>query len=73
MEYLVVRFGAPSDRRAVLIDGNPNPFGQTNELIQIEAGTHTITLVPPPDFSPPTQTVVVTGTSELAPCTVTFT
>ena len=71
MEYLVVRFGAQSDRRGVLVNGNP--FGQTNTLIQIDAGTHTITLVPPPNFAPPTQTVVVTGTSELAPCTVTFT
>ena len=71
MEYLVVRFGAQSDRRGVLVNGNP--FGQTNTLIQIEAGTHTIALVSPPDFAPPTQTVVVTGTSELAPCTVTFT
>ena len=70
MEYLVVRFGVPTDRRGVLVNGNP--FGQTNTLIQIEAGTHTIALVPPPDFSPPSQTVVIADTSELAPFTVTF-
>ena len=70
MEYLVVRFGAPTVRRGVLVNGNP--FGQTNTLIPIDAGTHTITLVPPPDFSPPTQTVVIADTSELAPLTVTF-
>ena len=70
MEYLVVRFGAASERRGVLVDDNP--FGLTNTLIQVEAGTHTITLVPPPDFSPAAQTVVIADTSELAPFTVTF-
>ena len=49
MEYLRVRFGAPTVRRGVLVNGNP--FGQTNTLIPIDAGTHTITLViPEPGF-----------------------
>ena len=71
MEYLVVRFGAAGDRRQVLVNGNP--FGQTNTLIQIDAGTHTITLVGPPPFSPAAQTVIVRDTAELAPCIVAFT
>jgi len=71
MEFLVVRFGAPTVRRGVLVNGNQ--FGLTNTLIQIEAGTHTIALAPPPDFSPATRTVVIADTSELAPYTVTFT
>jgi PEGA domain-containing protein len=69
MEYLVVKF----DRsRRVVIDGSP--FGSTNTVIQIEAGTHTITLAPPADFSPPTPlTVVIVDTSVITPLTVSFT
>ena len=67
MEYLVVKF----DRsRRVVIDGSP--FGLTNTVIQIEAGTHTVTLAPPADFSPATLTVVAVETSALAPLTVAF-
>ena len=67
MEYLVVEF----DRsRRVVIDGSP--FGLTNTVIQVEAGTHTVTLAPPADFSPATLTVVVVETSALAPLTVAF-
>ena len=67
MEYLVVKF---ERSRRVVIDGNP--FGLTNTVIQIEAGTHTVTLAPPADFAPATQAVVVVDTSALAPMTVTF-
>ncbi len=67
MEYLLVKFELS---RRVLIDGNP--FGFTNTIIQIDAGTHTITLEPPPDFSPLTQTVLIANTSPLDPLTVTF-
>jgi PEGA domain-containing protein len=67
MEYLVVKF--ERSRRVVI---NGNPFGLTNTLIQIEAGTHTVTLAPPADFSPATLAVVVVDTSALAPLTVTF-
>ena len=67
MEYLVVRF----DRsRRVVIDGSP--FGLTNAIIQVEAGTHTVTLAPPADFAPATLTVVIVETSALAPLTVAF-
>ena len=67
MEYLLVKFELS---RRVLVNGNP--FGFTNTVIQIEAGTHTVTLEPPPDFSPLAQTVRIANTSPLAPLTVTF-
>jgi hypothetical protein len=67
VEYLLVTF----DRvRRVTVDDSP--FGWTNTVIQIEAGTHTITLAAPPDFSPLTQTVVIANTSALDPLKVTF-
>ena len=67
MEYLLVKF---ERSRRVLINGNP--FGFTNAIIQIEAGTHTVSLEAPPDFSPLEQTILVQATSALAPLTVTF-
>jgi hypothetical protein len=67
MEYLAVRFEAS---RRVLV--NDNPFGFTNTVIQLDAGTHQITLEPPPDFSPIAQTVMVRDTSPLDPMIVTF-
>ena len=67
MEYLLVKF---ETSRRVLV--NDNPFGLTNTVIQIEAGTHTVALVAPPDFSPLAQTVLIANTSPLAPLTVTF-
>lgn len=68
MEYLVVRFDVS---RRVLVNGNP--FGLTNAIIQIDAGTHQVALLPPPsDFSPLAQTVLVKDTSPLAPLTITF-
>jgi hypothetical protein len=67
MEFLVVRFDTS---RRVLVNGNP--FGLTNTLIQIDAGTHRIALAPPADFAPTAQTVLVKNTSPLAPLTVSF-
>lgn len=46
--------------------------GQTEELIELEAGTHTITLGPPPNFTPPERRIVLKGTSPLSPQEVTF-
>jgi hypothetical protein len=67
MEYLVVHF--PRSRR-VKVDGEFN--GRTEELIELEAGRHTIGLGPPPNFTPPEQTVILKDTSPLAPREVTF-
>lgn len=67
MEYLVVHF--PRSRR-VNVDGEYH--GRTEELIELEAGTHTVTLDPPPDFRPPELTVVLQDTSPLTPSEATF-
>jgi len=67
MEYLLVRF--PRSRR-VAIDGEFN--GRTNELIELEAGTYTVSLGPPPNFTPESRRVVLRNTSALEPKEVTF-
>lgn len=68
MEYLVVRFPGS---RPVLINGTIN--GRTNALLQLAAGTHTISLTPPMDFSPPGgHEVELRGTNPLDPRVVRF-
>ena len=67
MEYLVVWF---SQSRPVLIDGEIN--GRTGELIELEAGTYTVSLGPPPNFTPASQQVVLKDTSVLEPKEVEF-
>jgi hypothetical protein len=70
MEYLKVIF--PEDGRRVLIDGKRN--GTTNVVIEVDAGTHTVSLVPPLDFMPKEQQVVLepNETGSLSPKEVTF-
>lgn len=67
MEYLIVHF--PRSRR-VKVDGEFNR--RTEELIELEAGTHTITLGPPPNFTPSDRRIVLKDTSPLSPREVTF-
>lgn len=68
MEYLLVHF--PRSRR-VLIDDEFN--GRTNELIELEAGRHTVSLGPPYDnYEPDEYTVILKNTSVLNPREVTF-
>jgi hypothetical protein len=67
MEYLFVRF---PDRREVRIDGSPH--GWTNVVLQLEAGTHTVTLALPRNFSPIEQTVLLQNTAAIDPCRITF-
>lgn len=69
MEYLKVNF---LKERGVLVNGNQS--GKTNLVIEIEAGTHTISLAPPPDFSPREINVTLepNQTSPLSPQEVTF-
>ena len=67
MEYLLVRF---SESREVRVGGTPN--GKTNIVLQLDAGTHTVTLGPPFNFSPLEQKVLLQNTAALAPCRVTF-
>lgn len=70
MEHLKVIF--PEDGRGVLIDGQRN--GTTNVVIQIDAGTYTVSLVPPPVFIPTEQRVVLdpNQTGPLSPKEVAF-
>lgn len=67
MEYLVVRF--PRSRR-VTIDDEFN--GRTNVVIELEAGTYTVSLGPPANFTPKSRRVVLKDTSALAPKEVAF-
>ena len=67
MEYLIVRF---RESRKVIIDGGPS--GQTNTLLELEAGTHTVSLGPPDNFTPKSQVLLLRGTSALAPKEVAF-
>jgi len=67
VEILVVHF--PRSRR-VKVDGSFH--GRTEELIELEAGTHTVTLGPPDNFAPRERTIILKDTSPLSPFEVTF-
>lgn len=68
MEYLLVNY--PNDRE-VLIDNILQ--GRTNETIELEKGTHIISLKSPPlNFRPKQKKITLAGTSSLAPQEVTF-
>jgi hypothetical protein len=67
MEYLIVHF--PRSRR-VVIDDEFN--GRTEDVIEIEAGKHVVSLGSPANFTPDEQTVILQDTSELAPCEISF-
>lgn len=68
MEYLLVNF--PEDRE-VIIDKIVQ--GRTNEIVEIERGTHVISLkAPPNDFRPRQKKITLTDTSVLTPQEVTL-
>lgn len=68
MEYLLANF--PEDRE-VLIDTVIQ--GRTNETIEVEKGTHIISLKSPPrNFQPKQKKIVLSGTSSLTPQEVNF-
>jgi hypothetical protein len=67
MEYLLVRF---DQRRRVVVNGLRNGF--TNSILQLESGSYEITLEPPPDFSPLSQSVRLQNTAAMDPYQVTF-
>jgi hypothetical protein len=67
MEFLIVHF--PRSRR-VRVDGEFN--GRTEELIEIEAGRHVVTLGPPANFTPEERIVILKDTSELEPREIDF-
>ena len=68
MEYLLVNY---PEEREVIIDNNVQ--GRTGESIEVEKGTHIISLKSPPDdFRPKQKKITLAGTSSLAPQEVTF-
>ena len=67
MEYLIVHF--PRSRR-VRIDDEFN--GRTEEVIELEAGRHIVSLGPPYNFTPDRRTIILKDTSELEPREIRF-
>ena len=67
MEYLIVHF--PRSRR-VKVDDEFN--GRTDELIELEPGSHVVTLGPPDNFTPYERRLVLKETSELEPREIAF-
>lgn len=73
MEYVIVEFG---ERREVLVDGVSQGDNMTAPgsycLLMVTDGTHTLELGGPKNYVPPSQTVVIDGTSPINPLRVVF-
>lgn len=67
MEFLIMHF--PRSRR-VLVDDEFN--GRTEDLIELEAGRHVVSLGPPYNYTPEERTIILKDTSELEPREVSF-
>lgn len=67
MQYLLVTF---PEQRTVIIDDIEQ--GMTNEVIELEAGTHSATLQAPSDFDPEMREFILRRTSELNPKVIRF-
>jgi hypothetical protein len=67
VEYLIVTF---KESRTVLADGDP--VGVTNHTLMIPANQYDITLQGD-GYAPPSQSVVIAGTSIMRPKVVAFT
>lgn len=68
MEFVIVRFPRS---RSVIMDNAP--AGNTNTRLPVQAGTHVFDLDVPDDYTPPSQTVQVIGTTPQQPMDVVFT
>jgi len=68
-EFILVEF---YETREVMIDGELSGYN-TGEVIELGAGTHTISLADPKDFTPLEQDVNPTGTDPIQPLKVLFT
>ncbi|MDQ3562580.1 MAG: PEGA domain-containing protein [Pseudomonadota bacterium] len=66
-EFVTVTFPG---RRQVYVDGNPCGF--TNDVIQVQTGTHTFDLGVLRNYQPSSQTVRVTGTLAPLPMIIAF-
>lgn len=67
MEHVVVRF---SEERGVYMDGNH--IGTTGDTLMVEEGHHVFDLGTPPNYTPSSQEVTVTGTDPINPQVVSF-
>ncbi len=67
MQYLLVTF--PEDRE-VLVDDLAS--GRTNEIVELEEGTYTVTLDGPADYSPDHHEFILRRTTELIPKEIVF-
>ncbi|MGC2517832.1 MAG: hypothetical protein WA373_01815 [Burkholderiales bacterium] len=67
MEFVKVTYPV---NRFVNIDGERS--GDTNDVLQIDAGTHVFDLGNPVDYQPVSQEVVVVETTVLVPMVVAF-
>jgi hypothetical protein len=67
-QFITVTF--PEVRTAL---SGGNPVGLTNQVLQINAGTHTFTLDGAQNYVPPSQQVVVSGTNVIMPMEIVFT
>jgi hypothetical protein len=67
MEYVKVTFPT---RRLVYIDDEEN--GYTNDVLRVDAGTHSFTLGNVANFRPASRTVTVEDTSVLEPLEIKF-
>ncbi len=66
-EFVKVTF--PSQRQVYV---NGKPCGFTNDVIQVQTGTHTFDLGTARNYQPPSQTVRVTGTLPTQPKIIAF-
>ena len=67
MEHVIVRY---PETRDVFVDDQQ--VGKTNQTLDIETGHHTFALDGPADYTPPSQTVAVTGTNPIIPMEIVF-
>jgi hypothetical protein len=68
-EYIIVEF---DEKRQVMIDDVTMPY-ETGDVIELEPGTHTISLAGEINFSPVERDITPSGTSSLTPDKVIFT
>ena len=67
MQYLLVKF---AESRNVIVDEIAE--GKTNQTLELEAGSHIVTLEGPADFFPESLEFILRNTSELSPKVVGF-
>jgi hypothetical protein len=70
VEYVIVEF---SDSRDVFVDDADDPVASTNQMFELEEGTHYFNLGQPINYRPATDWAKVTGTIPANPLRIVFT